>query len=327
MKNIAILILCFFAISLFVSCEHEEEDYNNNTSVDKYVLPENMKIVGLEFLNDDTGLLCGGEKNISGGIFKTIDGGESWTKVFNSDSLSVNNIFYLSDSVVYACGDSLLFLKSINGGNTWEIVQLGNLPYDSYYVPYNCVYANSEDNVFIVGGEHYNKGLWSETETGNYPWIHDSYDNQFNAICFLSEYVGFFGGYGILLVTEDGGNTFDNIDLYGNDFVDLDTDQYQTVYALSETGVLFSSTDIGYNWTTEIDDYTSEFTSMYFGDNLSVVCGRDGVVYMKTPDTGWTKSKNMPDVNFYCSFVKSNNEVILGSDNGEIYILNKKRTT
>lgn len=327
MKNLFFVIVGFCALATLVSCEDENENNNNTVKVDKFQISENLRIRSIEFISNTTGLLCCGEKNTSGSIYRTTDGGETWNRSFHSDSLSVNDVFYLNDTIVFACGDSLLFLKSKDGGNTWFVTELPNLPYEEYYVPYNSVYANSEENIFLIGGEHYYKGLWSETETGAYPWIHDSYDNQFNSMCFVSEYVGFFAGYGILIVTEDGGNTFDDIDLYGNDFVDLEIDKYLTVYALSDYGILYSTTDLGYNWTTEIDEYDTEFTDMYFGDNVSVVCGKSGIVYLrKENENSWTLTEGIPEVDFYSSFVKDNDEIVLGAANGEIYILNHKRT-
>ncbi len=328
MKKIFPVILIFSIIVGFISCETEP---NNNNDIAVTILNINindsMKISQIVFNDVNTGFLCGGDKNISGSIYKTIDGGDSWTKCYHNDSLSVNDVFFLNDNVLFACGDSLLLLKSTDAGNTWETIRLDNLPYESYNVPYNSVLAFSEDKIYITGGEHYNKGLLSKTESGNYPWTHKTYDNQFNSMCFVSEYVGFFGGYGILLVTEDGGNNYDYIDLGNNDFVDLEIDNNLTVYALSDAGVLYSTSDLGYNWNTLIDDNKSEFTDMHFGDNLAVVCGRNGAVYLKYQNQViWTKPNNIPSVNFYCSFAKSNDEVFLGSDNGNIYILNHRRT-
>lgn len=326
MKTQATIITSLILILAFLGCD-DNNDYSYSITYKESQIAENIPISCVRFINDEDGLLCGGLKNETGSIYQTNDGGNNWNLVFHSDSLSVNDIFYLSDSVVYACGDSLLFLKSTNGGTVWERVVLGNLPYEEYSVPYNAVYAHSEENIYLIGGEHYDKGLWSETETGNYPWIHDSYDNQFNAMCFVSQYVGFFGGYGILIVTEDGGNTFDNIDLYGNNFVDLETDENLTVYALSDYGILYSTADLGYNWTTEIDDYKSEFTDMCFGKNIYAVCGKNGKMYMRNYDQNeWEIVKDIPKVDYLSVFVKDNDEIVVGSDNGEIYIFNSRRT-
>jgi photosystem II stability/assembly factor-like uncharacterized protein len=316
---IASLVLCF------TSCD-DDNNIEYEPKLTEFQVDEDISIVDIEFVSDEVGLLCGGEKNDFGSIYKSVDGGETWVRTFRSDTLSVNDIFFLNDSVVFACGDSLMLLKSIDCGDSWETLVLSNLPWEAYYVPYNCIYANDESNIFAVGGEHYNKGLLSETESGNSDWIHTSYDNQFNAICFLSEYVGFIAGYGILLVTEDGGNNFDYIDLEGNDFVDLETDKYNTIYALSENGFLFSSSDLGYNWNTEISSYQGGLNDMHFNESLGIVCGNNGVIYRKeNGEYTWTKLKDITDYNLHSVFVKSNGEVLIGAENGKVLMLDKKR--
>lgn len=324
--NISTLLLMVATLLvIFTACD-KDNNIDYQPKINEYQVGEDITICDIEFISDEFGLLCGGAKNDFGSIYKSTDGGETWTQTFRSDTLSVNDIFFLNDSVIYACGDSLMVLKSIDGGNNWVIIELPNVPWEDYYVPYNCIYANNEANIFAVGGEHYNKGLLSETEDGNLHWSHVSYDNQFNSICFVSEYVGFFGGYGILLVTEDGGNTFDYIDLEGNDFVDVETDKYNTVYALSENGFLYSTNDLGYNWNTEISSFQGGFNDLHFNQSIGIVCGNDGIIYRKeTGISSWTKLKDVIDFNLHSVFVKPNGEVLIGAENGKVLMLDKKR--
>jgi len=326
MTKLKLLFALFISILIFTSCD-EDNEYESHVNVSQINIQDDIMITNIAFKNDYSGLLCGGTKNESGAIYLTADAGRSWTKTYESDSLSVNNLFYLSDSVVFACGDSLMILKSTDGGHNWTLINLDNIPLDEYYVPYHEIYATSETNLFAIGGEHFYKGLWSETETGNYPWRHTSYDNEFASMCFIDENTGFFGGYGLMIVTEDGGNSFDFIDFENDFFVDMETDENGNVYAVSERGILYFSTDLGYNWSNLIDDYYAEFTDLYLGAETSVVCGWNGIVYLRSGENErWEELKEIPEANYYCAYVNSVNEVFLGSDNGTIYILNKKRS-
>ncbi|PLX09411.1 MAG: hypothetical protein C0596_02400 [Marinilabiliales bacterium] len=325
MKNLYLLFGFIIAVLVFSSCE-EHDEYETNVSVDKISLNDSIKIRNFAFKNIENGLLCGGTKNTYGAIYLTSDAGRTWTKTYQSDSLSVNNLYYLSDSIVYACGDSLMILKSYDGGLNWSLINLDNLPFEEYRVPYHEIYANSEDNLFLVGGESFYKGIWSETETGNYPWTHDTYDNEMASMCFVNENIGFFGGYGLMLVTEDGGETFDYIDFENDFFIDMEADEHGNVYAVSDIGILYYSSDLGYNWSLLIDDYNAEFSDMYLGEETSVVCGWNGILYMKKGEDGkWLEIEDIPEVNYYCTYVNSRDEIFLGSDDGQIYILNKKR--
>ncbi|MDD4148440.1 MAG: hypothetical protein PHE33_00250 [Bacteroidales bacterium] len=326
MKYFIIGLSFIISIVIFTACD-DDINYEGKVSCDKISLNDSIRIRKIQFYNENVGLLCGGTKNTNGSIYITNDGGNSWTKTFQSDSLSVNSFFYLNDSVVFACGDSLMLLKSKNLGHDWSIIELDNYPYLDYYLPYHDIYATSEDNIFLVGGEHFNKGLWSETETGNYPWTHDSYDNEFASLCFVTEHVGFIGGYGIMMVTEDGGNTFDHIDFENEFFVDMETDGDGNVYAVSNRGILYYSSDLGYNWSSLIDDYNAEFTDLFLGKEVSSVCGLNGLVYIKNlGNSNWLKINDIPKLNYYSVCVSYKNEIFLGANEGEIYVLNKKRT-
>lgn len=327
MRKSKLFLILFFIIATIImaSCDNEQ-NYTLTTPVNQISINESIRIRSIEFRTNDIGLLCGGEKNDVGSIYKTTDGGETWIQKYHSDSLSVNNLFYLNDTIVYACGDSLMILKSSDSGNTWNTISLSNEPYEEYYVPYYDIHANSEENIFAVGGEHFYKGLYSETETGNYPWTHTSYDNQFYSMCFVGDYIGFFAGYGIMLVTEDGGNTFDDVTFPDDFFIDMEADSYDNVFALSERGILYSTSDLGYNWVTEIDDSYATFTDMHIGVEKSAVCGWQGLVYTRDNSGSWKEIDDLPQENFYCTYVNSDNEIFLGSKDGNLYILNKKRT-
>jgi len=54
-----------------------------------------------------------------GGIFKTVDGGETWGKVLGNDTFTIVTISLSNPNVVYA-GSQQAFYRSDDGGNTWQ---------------------------------------------------------------------------------------------------------------------------------------------------------------------------------------------------------------
>ncbi|MDD4148438.1 MAG: hypothetical protein PHE33_00240 [Bacteroidales bacterium] len=76
-----------------------------------------------------------------------------------------------------------------------------------------------------------------------------------------------------------------------------------------------------------IDDSNAEFTDLFLGKEVSAVCGLSGLVYIKNSENrNWLKIKDIPKLNYYCVCVNDQNEIFLGADKGELYVLNKKRT-
>jgi photosystem II stability/assembly factor-like uncharacterized protein len=63
---------------------------------------------------------CSGgfDNNQQGGLFRTIDGGDNWTKVIANDILTTVNFAPISPNIVYA-GSAAAFYRSSNGGLSW----------------------------------------------------------------------------------------------------------------------------------------------------------------------------------------------------------------
>lgn len=318
-------ITSFIVISLFfLSCSENSVD-DINLRIEKIKLNENIRINSITFRSPEEGILCGGIKNTLGCIYKTIDAGKTWQLKFKSDSLSVRDVFYLNDSTVFACGDSMLLLISHNAGDSWQIYKFENFPYDEYRVPYKNIHAFSDKKVILVGGEHFEKGLISKTETGNYPWTHVSHDNEFNSLCFVSDYVGFICGYGVVMVTEDGGNNFEYLDLGNGDFMDIEYSNGD-VYVLENSGTIHLSSDLGYTWFIDSNFWKDGFYDMAFGRDFVVVVGTNSKAYLKYFSQGqWKKIAGLDSDNFYSCYINSENVIYIGSDKGNLYILNRKR--
>lgn len=89
----------------------------------------NYPVYDLNFFNKDFGYACGGRVDVAGVIWKTINGGESWSSI----GLSPDQIFdvFIFDSLnaITLSGDpELLFgvakLTTSNAGTTWEYEEL-----------------------------------------------------------------------------------------------------------------------------------------------------------------------------------------------------------
>ena len=320
-----ILILLIIGFFFFLnSCEsHRRERVSLN--IEKIKLDNDFRINKIIFINKDLGFLCGGNKNNNGYIYKTTDGGNSWQLKYRCDSLSIRDIYYVSDSLILACGDSMLLLNSFNTGESWQVFKFANFPYEAYKVPYNAVYAKDLKKIVLAGGEHFEKGLLSKTETGNYPWVHDSYDNQFNSLHFVNEYFGIICGYGIVLLTEDGGNTYSFVDLGADDFVDVEFVNGE-VYILGSSGIIYKSSDLGYNCIKEINLILKGYNDLSIGEEFKIAVGLGGKAFLKyNNDLNWMEISNMPKQDYYTCFIREDNVVFIGSDKGEIVVLNRGR--
>ena len=80
----------------------------------------NHDLHDIEFINRYTGWTCGDNY-----IYKTTDGGISWTEQNHPNAFLIQQIFPVNDSVVYACG-WWNFMKTTNGGDNWSAIFNGS---------------------------------------------------------------------------------------------------------------------------------------------------------------------------------------------------------
>lgn len=80
-----------------------------------------------DFIDNNIGFCVGGKRGSDSVslILKTLNGGNSWSIVYNLESPCLNDISMASSEIIYAVGDYGRVLKSTDGGTTWneEIIE------------------------------------------------------------------------------------------------------------------------------------------------------------------------------------------------------------
>jgi photosystem II stability/assembly factor-like uncharacterized protein len=318
-----IILMISVSFFLLISCR-KSEDFKPSPSVQKIDLPEQFTIKSITFIDDQTGFLCGGEKNSFGRIYRTDNGGSSWQKIYSSDSLCINDVTFLNNNIGYACGDSLLLKRSLDGGNTWELYNTNNRPDYFDIVSYNEVYASDTNYLILAGGDS-GKGLVSFYST-SYGWDHVYFNVEVHSLTALSEYVFFFGADDFIILTEDEGFNFEDIEFSGQKIRKIISTPDKHILAINRIGTVHYSTDIGYNWRTVLSRRASVFCDIHYTEDLSVVCGMQGDVFFAYDNLNyWSKVYDVPRYNYISCFIKNNQEVFLGTDNGSLIILNRRR--
>lgn len=124
------------------------------------------------FINDQVGFV-GGEGDDSG-CYKTVDGGISWYSITGSFPINyITDFAFVNDSTGWAIIDESVILKTIDQGETWEILE------DLGYSNYLKIKFISDSIGFIVGNSMHktiNGGdTWYIVENGlqGYYWMRD----------------------------------------------------------------------------------------------------------------------------------------------------------
>jgi photosystem II stability/assembly factor-like uncharacterized protein len=170
------------------------------------------------FLSKDTGFAV----DFYGQVYKTTDGAGTWQMVHQTNYNFLHNYFpgtgkfqFLNHSLGFlADGDSGLVLKTMDGGNTWTNINVGNVTMNAC-----SIYMLNPDTGFVVG----TKGKICKTINGGTTWsapiqIASTNDDLFD-VTFFTNQIGYIVGgtnpngppnnqHGIIMVTYDGGTTW-----------------------------------------------------------------------------------------------------------------------
>lgn len=165
------------------------------------------------FLTDNLGWAANG---YYAAVYKTIDGGHTWTEQLNETILNSNyyfrNIEFLDENIGFLGTLEGKFFKTLDGGNTWNEVNITPNP------PAICgIDAVGESTVFGCGAYFEPAHIIKSTDKGlTWDFIDMSvYANALVEIIFLNEMNGFASGRnengGVVLKTTNGGTTWTEI--------------------------------------------------------------------------------------------------------------------
>lgn len=260
------LIISFSLISLS-GCEKNEDGGEN--------LPENpLTFDGVEVLRN---VLPPGyytvvrytSENIAytvnsyGKIFKTEDGGDSWTEQESGTELHLNDIFFFDDLHGYIVGFESwegVILKTVDGGNTWISTEIQ----DSGL--HNIHFINKETG-FATGNKLF------KTEDGGETWNEiDLGYITYGDINFYDERMGFMTVGGALLKTIDGGINWIQLENMSLNIGPINKIQILNgiAYFSSNSGKIFKTSDRGVTWETI---HATGINSPYFINEMQAVGG------------------------------------------------------
>jgi len=260
-------------------------------------------------------------------IYKTTDGGGTWTLIYNNSNHETKGggkIF--GSSIGYSAFDDQV-MKTTNGGQTWsQIFQTGSGN------PTIRSLVFSTENVGYAFYWQSSVPTWTVAKTTNGSTWNIVYQNasmefnQYNSAMFMNETVGCIPGYGgHLYKTTNGGSSWTDLMLPEEVFRVYMVD-VNMIFAVSGTNTanVYKSTNGGSSWVLKTVPSSVSLMDIWFiNQNTGWVCATDGKVY-RTDDGGDTWSLQTTPASYlrYISFVDINSGWSLGSSGMLIHTTN-----
>lgn len=275
----------------------------------------------LSVINSSTAWLTNyhSDNNDYTGVFKTTDGGVSWTKQITapfSEENSWPDIVHFWDlNTGVVIGDAvsgtnrLEIYTTSDGGNTWNRVPNENIPEsdDGEYGPVPDSYTVVENTIWFTT---YSGNLYKSSNNGTSWTKHQVYENLSShppVIAFktLNDGIIIDNGQTNAFVTSDGGNTWDpinysdilpggsSIKYYIDNFLYLSTNSL--IPGINERNGLMISNDNGQTWQKHISFDSKQIGPIDISDNGEVFLGAfQGLIF---------KSDNINGINPYISSI------------------------
>jgi len=202
---------------------------------------------------------------VGNGIYKSIDGGESWERLENGleDKTQFGDLVIdPSDSnVIYAANgmetngdvigeDQAYLYRSENAGETWERIDIGNQIGERFTLNSVVVHPTNSDRIYVLGQDQR------------------------------------------ILISEDKGETWELIKDSGiigiGTFVEYDPKDYNTMYSTTYAAGIFKSTDAGRTWK----DLNGKEISFSYVEGMLADPDEEGTLYTQSFENGFHYSED-----------------------------------
>lgn len=248
-------------------------------------LNSEVSLKGVFFMDDDTGWVSGFASSGQdfGFVYKTIDGGESWSPSPVVSGAIFGGITFSSPQHGWLAANGGRLFESTDGGVNWSPRE--DIPIDSSQA-LRRVHFMGSDSGWAIGSD----GIIVRTVNGGTSWSLQATPtgHGLSGIALVDALTGWVSGLnGTILHTTNGGlawtlqNTGTSADLRDISFISPDSG-----WAVGANGTVLMTSDGGATWTEQEANIVEQMWSVDFvNDSTGWMVGDEGLV-MRTNDRG-----------------------------------------
>jgi len=244
---------------------------SNEGSFSKHKITSFTNLNASFFINNDFGFVAGD----SGKIYKTINGGTTWTSLSTNIQDNIYSLFFVNDSVGFATCSNGIIIKTNNSGSNWSLLNSGTSKYlyASYFV--------NPDTGIVVGGY----GTIIKTSNGGNNWISITDTGYtYRSVKFFNNNYGIIaGGDGstpIIYITKDGGTTWINQNINRQTYLkSIFLTDTSTVWAVGTSGNIFKSVNDFVTLNNKVVGCSQLNSVAFISPDTAFIAGNNGVIY------------------------------------------------
>jgi photosystem II stability/assembly factor-like uncharacterized protein len=278
------------------------------------------------FSNVNSGIVISGYafSGYNGRLYKTINGGISWTyNNWNYPDLYYNSYFFNDSNFVLVGNRGLGFgLAVIYTNNIRKNILIP--PVNGYMTEFVSTDWINSNTGYISGydfGAGGGRGRVLKTTNNGDNWvdIYSTISSSVYNVKFFNENTGYITPDGLFSKTTNAGISWFQISTVGTSY-DLNIITKDTFYICSYNGNVKISVDSGYTWLLRPVGYNVRFTSIRFiNSKTGWACGDSGNIF-RTDNAGinWQKQNSGTKALLRTISIIDQNNLWIGCDSGKI---------
>ena len=320
MKWLNIILLLLATITISTGCKKGKLNFNN---VQKIETGTDGRINKILFADNQTSFAVGGKRFLEATILTSTDGGNNWT--ISNHPESGKGIYGISQSAtgrISTIGFDGKVLSSDDTGKSWQFTQF------SPWYSYKDIYLKANNTGIVIGGNSFRSGYIIHFDENHQNTKADSFAIEFNDIEMLDDQTGFVSGYGVVLKTTDGGQTWNYLNIKNDNFSGIYALNHNNIWVCGRAGSVFKTNNGGSSWERLRNGNAITKTKYKLNDILFIdsqtgwAVGEDGLV-IKTTDGGskWEKYKDFTASALFCIERSPDGNLLVGGEHGTLYKL------
>jgi photosystem II stability/assembly factor-like uncharacterized protein len=253
----------------------------SNFTLNYTVSTSSSGLTAIYFVNSTTGWAVG----YPGKIYKTTNGGTSWTAQTSGTTESLRSVFFIDDMTGWVCGTNGLIKKTTDGGATWFSQTSGTTS------ELKSICFSNANTGSVVGWN----GTVKNTIDGGTTWTTNTITtNDVWSVAYTNSSTALaVGKFGTVLKTTDGG---DNWTPFSNPAITKRMRNSSFInenigWAVGDSGMVMKTINGGATWVAQPTGSTTTnyYSAFFVNQNLGWVVGTGGSILKTTNGgTNWT---------------------------------------
>ncbi|MEZ4775173.1 MAG: YCF48-related protein [Bacteroidia bacterium] len=284
--------------------------------------PASDRLTSVYFHDSQTGFIAGGRRFDLNLLFRTDDGGQTWTRQTTTDlfeKIVFNMAFNENMQGLAVCYEGKV-LRTFDGGESWEIRQTEG------WMPLRGIAIISDSVIVIVGGNGYDQGIIHRSEDFGNTWtVVDTPGYELRDVVFTDTKTGYACGYGTIIKTSDGGKSWTLTPAKNEFFSSLSFPTAQNGIAVGRTGTIVKTTDGGDTWEVirngnHPQNPRHAYNKVRFFDTTTGYIVGDKGLILKTTDSGksWQKFDKGTTEDLYDIYLFDEGDAIVVGESGVV---------